>query len=154
MFKSFEFQNLNVNSWRNHENKPIVFIKFNTFHRFFIDIDDKYYYILTASSNKTVLLQETEKAYCLQHNLSKHNLSVGGGVPHPDLTGTGLWEGTCDQSRGIPKKVHGTSKNIMGWRLEYPSRNDMGPVEVLWDGDPQWWTKWKHNIPSHYVRGR
>ena len=57
-----------------------------------------------------------------------------------------LWDGD-----GIPPEGHGTSGSIMGWRWYTPRRTwdqwkyygmemgyphkDMGPVEVLWDGD-------------------
>ena len=64
-----------------------------------------------------------------------------------------LWDGD-----GVPQKGHGTSGSIMGWRWGTPERiwdqwkyygmemgyprKDMGPVEVLWDGDgvPRVWT--------------
>ena len=35
---------------------------------------------------------------------------------------------------GTPWKGHGTSESIMGLRWGTP-RKDMGPLEVLWDGD-------------------
>ena len=46
------------------------------------------------------------------------------------------WEGTWDQLLGNPPpKGHGASGSIMEWRWGTPSGKDMGPVEVLWDGD-------------------
>ena len=48
-----------------------------------------------------------QEAYHLQHNLSKHKLSRG----------------------------PGTSETIMGWRWGTHPGKEMGPVEVLWDGD-------------------
>ena len=43
--------------------------------------------------------------------------------------------GTPSLAGGTPGKGPGTSGSIMGWRWGTPPRKDMGPVEVLWDGD-------------------
>ena len=89
-----------------------------------------------------------------------------GGVPHPGYPcliwpggtpsldrGTPRWVpiSWSGQEWGTPRKGHGTSGSIMGWR----PRKDMGPVEALQDGrgippfPSAWvWTDWKHNLPS------
>ena len=69
-------------------------------------------------------LQEVDHPW---HNLSMHH-RIGGlclGVP-PSWPGTSHWV--------TPWKGHGTSGSIMGCRWGTP-REDMRPVEVLWDGD-------------------
>ena len=56
-------------------------------------------------------------------------------------------------SWGTPRKGPGTSH----WGTP---RKDMGPVEVLWNGDGvphlgvDWQTNWKYNLPSYFVRRR
>ena len=86
------------------------------------------------------------------------NSSLAGGYP---ISGWGcpMWDwGTSGKGPGsshwdTPQKGHGTSGSY-GMEMGYPlTRKDMGPVEVLWDGDGvplQVWTDrhlWKQYLP-------
>ena len=56
----------------------------------------------------------------------------GGGTPYPDLAGgTPTWGTPCPDLEPVtgvpPKKGHGASGSIMGWRWCTPPQKDMGP---------------------------
>ena len=94
-----------------------------------------------------------------QYNLSKHNLSrkggthpvLAGGIPHPVLAGgtpvlerghtilswlggTLTWLGDTP-SWGPPPGTWVPLGRDLGLVIGYPPGKDMGPVEVLWDGE-------------------
>ena len=138
--------------------------------------------VYTCFGVKNIPQQENlpQEAYHPRFNLSKHILSQG--VPHSWLgvlhhrvppSGMGIppvWvppsgtelppgKGPGTTHLGTPGKDIGHG-SIMGWRL-LPARKDMGPVEVLWDGDgvpsPQQDGGQTENITSHhttYVGGK
>ena len=71
------------------------------------------------------------------------------GVPHPVLYGEGypiqFWTGYPQ------RKGPGTSGSIVGWRLGTPVGRGLEEVEVLWEGGGV--PKYKHYLPSYFVRG-
>ena len=102
-------------------------------------------------SHKTVLLRE-RKRHTARHVASTPSAVLSWGTPlpppHPDLAGgtPSLVGGT--PSWGTPGKGLGTSHwgtpppertwdqwRYYGMDMGYSPRKDMGPVEVLWDGD-------------------
>ena len=83
-----------------------------------------------------------QEAHHLRRNLSKHNLSGGGCspscpglgvVPYPVLNG-GLLP-LCPEWVVPHPVVAGVPPPFPTWAWGILSRKDMGPVEVLWDGD-------------------
>ena len=82
-----------------------------------------------------------QEAYRPQCDMSKHNLSPGGGAPHPVLgypsTRTGVPpEWARHQLLGYPSRRMWDQWQYYGMEMGYifPGKN-MGLVELLWDGD-------------------
>ena len=83
---------------------------------------DHYFTILPTRKSSYGKMQEV---YCPRHNMSKHNLLggtwLGGTLGYP-------LSGSVTSHWGTPHPDWGPVTGV-------PPRKDMGPVEVLWDGD-------------------
>ena len=116
---------------------------------------DSWEICLKTLNNKIVLLRERKShtAHRVKYSICCPDLA--GGTPSLVSTVVPPAKGPGSSHWGTPGKGHGTSGSIMGWRwstphpertwdqwkyygmeMEYPPpRKDMGPVEVLWNGD-------------------